>query len=534
VKFDDLLARADDQTLQTLLGGAGMRLITLLDPKLATPTKLKEVILDLHGRSGLLLSRESRKLLLDILRPSEIQKLAALLKVSENDLYTALKNLRISRNSEREQILFDFFELPIPARDEHMALPVTESAEVGYPLFEHQRRATLEVQKKLYDKTRRVVLHMPTGSGKTRTAMNIIAEHFRSNEPTLVIWLASSEELCEQSASEFSRAWNYLGNRDLTLYRFWGDREINPQEIQDGLLVAGLAKLFSSTKQSLQFISILGSRCSLVVIDEAHIAVADTYRLMLDALVVQHPTTSLLGLTATPGRTWADLEADRKLSGFFSRQKVELRISGYDNPIDYLVDQGYLAKTNFRPLLHEGGFELSDDDLKRIESDLEIPEMILRRLAEDEQRNLVIIREVETLTIRHQRILVFATTVSHAQLLATVLSARGFRASVVTGNTNTYERARLIEEFKGNDPRPIVICNYGVLTTGFDAPKTSAAVIARPTKSLVLYSQMVGRAIRGKRAGGNDTAEIVTVVDQGLPGFNSIADAFKNWEDVWE
>jgi superfamily II DNA or RNA helicase len=73
-----------------------------------------------------------------------------------------------------------------------------------------------------------------------------------------------------------------------------------------------------------------------------------------------------------------------------------------------------------------------------------------------------------------------------------------------------------------------------VLTTGFDAPRTSAAVIARPTKSLVLYSQMVGRAIRGVRAGGNETAVIVTVVDQGLPGFNSVADAFTNWEDIWD
>jgi len=79
----------------------------------------------------------------------------------------------------------------------------------------------------------------------------------------------------------------------------------------------------------------------------------------------------------------------------------------------------------------------------------------------------------------------------------------------------------------------VVIVNYGVLTTGFDAPKTSAALIARPTKSLVLYSQMVGRAIRGTRAGGNMDAEIVTVTDPNLPGFGDVAEAFTNWEDVW-
>ena len=72
-----------------------------------------------------------------------------------------------------------------------------------------------------------------------------------------------------------------------------------------------------------------------------------------------------------------------------------------------------------------------------------------------------------------------------------------------------------------------------MLTTGFDAPRTSAALIARPTLSLVLYSQMVGRAMRGKAAGGNSVCEIVTVVDTSLKGFDSVTDAFSNWEDVW-
>ena len=78
-----------------------------------------------------------------------------------------------------------------------------------------------------------------------------------------------------------------------------------------------------------------------------------------------------------------------------------------------------------------------------------------------------------------------------------------------------------------------MLVNFGVLTSGFDAPRTSGAIIARPTYSLVLYSQMVGRATRGPRAGGNEEAEVVTVVDTGLPGFETVTDAFHNWEDVW-
>ena len=133
---------------------------------------------------------------------------------------------------------------------------------------------------------------------------------------------------------------------------------------------------------------------------------------------------------------------------------------------------------------------------------------------------------------RHRRIIVFAPSVENARMLTAILSLRGHEAFVVTGQSNAAERERIIRRFRSNVKRAMVVVNYGVLTTGFDAPATSAAVIARPTRSLVLYSQMVGRATRGTRAGGNDEAEIVTVIDLHLPGFGSVAEAFKNWEDV--
>jgi DNA repair protein RadD len=155
-------------------------------------------------------------------------------------------------------------------------------------------------------------------------------------------------------------------------------------------------------------------------------------------------------------------------------------------------------------------------------------------LAEDEMRNLAIITEVEQLAKRHHRIIVFAATVHHADLLACILSARGHKAAFITSRTENHLRAKLIEDFKSDRDDVQILCNFGVLTTGFNAPRTSAALIARPTKSLVLYSQMVGRAIRGPKAGGSAKAEVVTVVDYQLPGFGSVAEAFSNWEDVWE
>jgi superfamily II DNA or RNA helicase len=413
-------------------------------------------------------------------------------------------------------------------------VPSLEQIAPQYSLFAHQRHAAKQVKYYLQQEPRRVLLHMPTGAGKTRTAMNIIADHLRSHEPTLVVWLAYSEELCEQAVAEFQKAWQYLGDRGLTVYRFWGDRDLDIDRIRDGVVVAGLTKVYNAAKRSIQFINQLGSRSSLVIIDEAHQAIAETYRLVLDALVIPYPKTALLGLTATPGRTWSDINADAKLSEFFAKRKVTLSIPGYDNPIDYLVAEGYLAKAEYRSLLYQSGLELSQLDLARIEKELELPNYLLNKIEEDEQRNLRIILEIEELAQRHQRIIVFTISVEHSKLIAAVLQIRGLLAYTLSANTSASERSRLITSFKDDTPEIKILCNYGVLTTGFDAPKTSAAVIARPTRSLVLYSQMVGRAIRGVKAGGNETAEIVTVVDKNLPGFGSVAEAFSNWEDVWQ
>jgi len=299
-------------------------------------------------------------------------------------------------------------------------------------------------------------------------------------------------------------------------------------------MIAGLSKLFSTAKRSIRFMNQLAQKATLVIIDEAHSAIAETYRLLLDVLVVQNQGVGLLGLTATPGRTWADIHIDQELADFFAYRKVTLEIDGYANPVDYLVDEDYLASVDYHPLFYKSGNNLTDTDIRRVQDALDIPDNILQQLAEDEMRNLTIVTEAERLAKQHKRIIIFATTVQHSDLLASVLRARGQLAHSVTSNTSHTKRTQVIKDFKGDGVESRILCNFGVLTTGFDAPKTSAAIIARPTKSLVLYSQMVGRAIRGIRAGGNKYAEIVTVVDQQLPGFGSVSDAFNNWEDIWE
>jgi superfamily II DNA or RNA helicase len=267
--------------------------------------------------------------------------------------------------------------------------------------------------------------------------------------------------------------------------------------------------------------------------DEAHQSIAHTYRQLLDLFATKRRGAALLGLTATPGRTWADIEQDAELAAFYRHRKVTLRPEGYDSPVTFLIDQGYLARPDFVNLNIEAGLSLSEADLRSLSSSLEVPSDLLQRLAEDQQRSLRILDAIENLFNRHRRIIVFATTVEHARLLAAVLRSRGHAAEAITAGTPWADRESAIQRYRMNTVAPMALCNYGVLTAGFDAPSTSAAVIARPTRSLVLYSQMVGRAIRGPKAGGNERAEIVTVVDLELPGFGEITEAFTNWEDVW-
>jgi len=196
----DLLKRADDQTLSILIGPMAMQLMMSLDPKLATPSHLRQMVIDLHGEANLILDPHTRPLLTDLLKPDQALALAHVLGLSGSDPYQALRDLRIRKNSDKEERLLRFFEVARPVEEAPDETPSRSSAAAQYPLFDHQRRAVREVQARLARPPHRVVLHMPTGAGKTRTAMNVIAEHLRQHEPTVVIWLAYSEELCEQKA----------------------------------------------------------------------------------------------------------------------------------------------------------------------------------------------------------------------------------------------------------------------------------------------------------------------------------------------
>ena len=364
--------------------------------------------------------------------------------------------------------------------------------------------------------------------------MHVVSETLRRHDPSVVIWLASGRELLEQAVLAFEEAWTHLGTRPLQIGTMWADRMPSLDRFADGFLAVGLAKGWAVlSRTDPNWAARLAPRVRLVVFDEAHQSIARTYRRIAEDLTLDF-RCALLGLTATPGRTWADIDKDGELAEFYFGNKVTLDVPR-EKPIDYLIDNGFLARPRFRTLLAEPGLDMTARELAGISDALDIPDEIVAGLSMSEQYVAAVLRAIdELLEAGHQRVLVFAATVSHARVLTAVLVARNVRSEVVTGSTPVRVRERAIRTFLSDDETPMVLVNFGVLTTGFDAPKASAAVIARPTKSLVLYSQMVGRAIRGPRAGGTETCEVVTVVDPRLPGFGDLAAAFLNWEDVWQ
>lgn len=528
--FRQVLDRAPMGYVRSLLGADACDLLDLLNGGATDEKMLRDVAASAVSPEWLIAQPDQREAFLALLPTEKCRELAQRLGWDRSKaVHTFLS--RVDWSPERRRTFLGFLGLVV---DRAPNIPSTfRSAPVPtYALFPHQRRAVRRLHDLLFSGERRAVLHLPTGVGKTRAAMSLICDHLRRHEPTAVIWLARGRELLEQAATEFERGWQALGNRPVNVVRMWGDAPAEVDGIIDGVVLLGLDKAVSAVKSDPSFLDRLALHATLTVFDEAHQAIAPTYSRVIDALTLRRDA-SLLGLTATPGRTWADISQDERLADFFARQKVTLEIDGYDNPVTALIEQGYLAHPTFRTVAARSGMKLSASDQATIAAAFDIPERLVDRLAKNVQWNLQVIRIILDLSKDHRRILLFAASVEHSRLLVATLSALGLDAEQVTAESPARHRDNVIARFKGPSNRTMVLSNFGVLTTGFDAPAASAAVIARPTKSLVLYSQMVGRVIRGPLAGGTPECQVVTVVDPDLPGFGDVAEAFTNWEDVW-
>lgn len=404
----------------------------------------------------------------------------------------------------------------------------TDSVAPDYALHPYQRGVLSGIMQALSSPEARAVAHLPTGAGKTRIASHVACHMLnrKDDDKALVIWLASSGELCEQAADEIARAWSHLGWRKVNIYRNWGGSTLNLRQLSAGFLVSSLAKLRSAASRDNTLLADIASHAAAIIYDEAHQAVAQTYSFMTEQLCSRRPP--LLGLTATPGRTAGFSAKDYQLAEMFAHTKVSIDPMGHDNPVTYLIQNRYLADPRFIQFNFE-----SDSDVVNDTNGEDYSGAVLDALGKDIMRNRKIIELAQRAATRHLRTIVFCPSVESAELCGAALRADGVLAFTLTAGTDPDERGETIALFKSDSRDNMVMFNYGVLAAGFDAPLTRCAIIGRPTKSLVLYSQMVGRAMRGPRSGGNARSEIFTVVDMDLPGFGSVADAFTNWEELW-
>ena len=538
-KLHECLVRMGVEQLAGLIGPHSIRLLELLNERNITATALAGLVLTQIGPESLVTDRTARSEILQALKPDDAVRLARLLGFDAGtDPFADIGSIEFRRGTHPFKVLLAFFGVT-QAEDQSQNLPETvESLRPDYPLFDHQRHAGRSVYSYLTGAMPpRVLLHMPTGAGKTRTAMHVISLFLRHQaiDNEVVVWLAHTEELCEQAAEEFSVAWRCMGDRHVGLFRHFGPHRVELDNVSGGVLVAGLHKLYrDSLPRQAEFIR-LGRRSPLVVMDEAHSAIAPTYQHLLNLLTATRGMkTGILGLSATPGRASIDPDETRRLAEFFAWNKVTLQVPGYASPVDYLQEQGYLSKAEYIPLRPppEDGIEVSATEEQQIREGLDLPEAVIKRLETNDRRNLLILSRVMDEADRGGKILLYACSVDHANVLANLLVVKGYKAASVSSRTAPDRRRKVIADYRDTDAIQI-LTNYDVLTTGFDAPRTNVAVITRPTGSVVLYSQMVGRAARGPKAGGNLTCRIITVIDQ-IPGYRSIAEGFGYWESIWD
>ena len=422
--------------------------------------------------------------------------------------------------------------------------PATEDIEPHIPLPElhdYQQELLGKVQKVLgaSDSKNRALLSLPTGAGKTRVVVEALLTWWDRNHQVkpCLLWIAQSDELCEQAIEAFRQVWIDRGGKGcrqtLRLFRCWGTYDALPEIYSSGVVVASIQKFYEmlQTDEGTGELERLAQDTAVIVVDESHHITAPSYTAVLGAFGIKFGRSSrsplpLIGMTATPYRG-LDAEENRRLVNHFHEQLLIPSKLG-DDPIRFLRQRGVLSRVEHRVLETGKTFTLTDSELRRFEELGQLPGSFLKKVGEDAERNSLLLKTLLDMPANWP-VLFFGCSVEHASAMAVLLRRSGRSAAVVTGATRRATRRHLIEEFRAE--RLQVLCNYGVLTTGFDAPKIRAVIIARPTTSVVLYEQMIGRGMRGPLNGGTEECLVVDLQDN-IARFQGQM-AYQRMREVW-
>jgi superfamily II DNA or RNA helicase len=307
------------------------------------------------------------------------------------------------------------------------------------------------------------LLSLPTGAGKTRVAVQALIESMKQGSPRLLLWVAQTDELCEQAVQTWSYVWRALGPQcHLCVNRLWATNEAEPFSGSQ-VVIATISKLQGCIGDpSYDWLS----QSDCIIIDEAHGSTTPAFTALLEWQGISRGKgrCPLIGLTATPFRGRSEEETLR-LVRRYGDYRLDAGVLGQD-PYAKLQEMGVISRVR-HVLLDGADIQLSQDELSQLQQTSRLPSSAEDRLGLDTTRNSVLIDSIKKLPVDWTA-LVFATSVDHAQTMAALLSLEGITAAPISAATEPAVRRYYIDEFRAGRIR--VLTNYDVLAQGFDAP----------------------------------------------------------------
>ncbi len=387
-------------------------------------------------------------------------------------------------------------------------------------LHNYQDNLKKRTSEFLLGEKKKLMIQLPTGAGKTSMTIESIIDFFRLSQKDnpCVVWMAHTDELCEQAVEAFDRAWSKKGTFKVELNRLWGGNATNYKPHQTpSFIVTSFQSAYSMIKTNnndvFETYNHISGKTDLIVVDEAHMSLAPTYKSAID--LFSNDRTKLVGLTATPGRhsVGEDTQQTLDLAEYYDGNIINMnQFCGEKTPVQYLQSEEILSKVNVEELITDYELDLTRREQKILQETGFIPDKALKRVGEDANRNNLIFEQIKNVVkIKKKKTLVFASSVQNSNTLASMLTQEGVKARSITGETFSNDRRKAVEDFSNNDLE--VLVNFNIFSTGFDDPLIDCVIIARPTFSVVLYSQMVGRGLRGPRNGGTESCLLINVVD---------------------
>jgi DNA repair protein RadD len=358
---------------------------------------------------------------------------------------------------------------------------------------DYQKRLKKQITLKLFNGFRPAILAtMPTGGGKTVLALETVVDIFRveeelKNKTMHLLWIVDSKELCEQSLQSFKKIWLQRGDHPLLIQRYFD--KFNKIEINENISSITFATfdLITSRITNTDIADFI-SKISLMIIDEAHSSNASTYREVFEKYKDFNPDYRILGLTATPYRN--DDNINDSLRNMFNEV---ISITNDNNeseisPIDFLTNKGYLAKINFQLLKNE--------------------ESNIKTMNYYKTLHLSVIENCKRLIENKHNTIIFAESKSHAIALSILLTKNDIKNGLIVGETPNIIRKDLIQKFGDKENELQVLINHQILSTGIDVPGMNSIMILGEINSPTLALQIIGRAMRGHKNGGNEVNTI--------------------------